>query len=82
MRKALTAPLRQMAMNAGESPDLVEAQIRDTKENFGLNFRDFSVVDMYEAGIIDPLKVTRTALQNAASAAGTLISTSHAIIET
>jgi chaperonin GroEL len=39
------------------------------------------MVDMYEAGIIDPLKVTRTALQNAASAAGTLITTSHAIIE-
>jgi len=81
VRKALTAPLRQMATNAGESPDLVEAQIRNAKENFGLNFRDFSLVDMYDAGIIDPLKVTRTALQNAASAAGTLITTSHAIIE-
>ena len=81
MRKALSAPLRQMATNAGESADLVEAQIRNAKENFGLNFRDFSLVDMYAAGIIDPLKVTRTALQNAASAAGTLITTSHAIIE-
>jgi len=81
VRKALTAPLRQMATNAGESPDLVEAQIRNAQENFGLNFRDFSVVNMYDAGIIDPLKVTRTALQNAASAAGTLITTSHAIIE-
>jgi len=81
IKKAVLAPLRQMAINAGESPDLVEAKVRKAKKNFGVNFRDFSTVDMYEAGIIDPLKVTRTALQNAASAAGTLITTSHAIIE-
>tara|TARA_R110000824_G_scaffold192927_4_gene375160 strand:+ start:1312 stop:2889 length:1578 start_codon:yes stop_codon:yes gene_type:complete len=81
IKKAVLAPLRQMAINAGESPDLIEAKVRKAKKNFGVNFRDFSTVDMYEAGIIDPLKVTRTALQNAASAAGTLITTSHAIIE-
>ena len=78
---AVTAPLRQMATNCGLSPDLVEAQIRKAPENSGFNFRDFSVVDMFEAGIVDPVKVTRAALQNAASAAGTLITTSHAIIE-
>ena len=81
LRKACSAPLRQMATNAGLSPDLIEAQIREAPENSGYNFRDFMVVDMLEAGIIDPVKVTRSALQNAASAAGTLITTSHAIVE-
>jgi len=81
VRAACSAPLRQMATNCGLSPDLIEAEIRNATENYGHNFRDFCMVDMYEAGIIDPLKVTRTALQNAASAAGTLITTSHAIIE-
>jgi chaperonin GroEL len=81
VRVAALAPLRQMAINCGLSPDLIEAQIRAAPENCGYNFRDFLMVDMYTAGIIDPLKVTRVALQNAASAAGTLITTSHAIIE-
>jgi len=78
---AARAPLRQMAMNCGLSPDLIEAQIREAPENCGYNFRDFLLVDMVEAGIIDPAKVTRIALQNATSAAGTLITTSHAIVE-
>ena len=81
IREGVVAPLRQMARNCGLSPDLIEAEIRDAAKNCGHNFRDFCVVDMYDAGIIDPLKVTRTALQNAVSAAGTLITTSHAIIE-
>ena len=78
---AAAAPCRQMARNCGLSPDLIEAEIRNAPKNCGHNFRDFGIVNMYDAGIIDPLKVTRTALQNAASAAGTLITTSHAIIE-
>lgn len=81
VQAATAAPLRQMAINCGLSPDLIEAQIREAPENCGYNFRDFLMVDMVEAGIMDPVKVTRTALQNAASAAGTLITTSHAIIE-
>jgi chaperonin GroEL len=81
VREAIAAPLRQMATNCGLSPDLIEAQIREAPENRGYNFRDFLMVDMIEAGIIDPVKVTRVALQNAASAAGTLITTSHAIVE-
>ena len=79
--RAITAPARQMAANAGLSPDLIIAEIKNASENSGYNFRDFSIVDMFEAGIIDPVKVTRAALQNAASAAGTLITTSHAIVE-
>jgi chaperonin GroEL len=81
VRLACAAPLRQMATNCGLSPDLIEAQVRDAPQNFGYNFRDFELVDMLERGIIDPVKVTRVALQNAASAAGTLITTSHAIVE-
>ena len=78
---AAAAPLRQMALNCGLSPDLIEAEIKKAPKNHGYNFRDFVIVDMLEVGIIDPVKVTRTALQNAASAAGTLITTSHAIVE-
>ncbi len=81
VRAAAAAPLRQMATNCGLSPDLIEAQIKEAPKNHGYNFRDFLVVDMLKAGIIDPVKVTRTALQNAASAAGTLMTTSHAIVE-
>jgi chaperonin GroEL len=81
VESALRAPLRQMALNAGVSPDLIEAEIKKAPENCGYNFRDLTVVDMFEAGIIDPVKVTRSALQNASSAAGTIITTSHAIIE-
>ena len=78
---AITSPLRQMAVNCGLSPDLIEAQISEAPKNYGYNFRDFLLVDMLEEGIVDPVKVTRIALQNAASAAGTLITTSHAIVE-
>ena len=81
VRKALPAPLRQMAINCGESPDLIENLVSSGQKNYGYDFRNGEVVDMYVAGIIDPLKVTRTALQNAASAAGILITTSHGIIE-
>jgi chaperonin GroEL len=76
---SLSAPLRQMAVNAGISGDI--AVDRVLKSNLGLNLYDESEVDMMEAGIIDPVKVTRTALQNAVSVAGTLITTNHAIIE-
>ena len=81
VQAAVLSPLRQMAFNCGLSPDLIEAEIKKAPKNHGYNFRDFAIVDMIEAGIVDPVKVTRTALQNAASAAGTLITTSHAIIE-
>jgi len=81
VKAAIASPMRQMATNCGLSPDLIEAEIEKAPKNSGYNFRDFLVVDMFKAGIIDPVKVTRVALQNAASAAATLITTSHAIIE-
>jgi len=81
IREAITAPLRQMATNCGLSPDLILNMVASETGNTGYDFRNDQVVDMLDTGIIDPVKVTRTALQNAASAAGTLITTSHAIIE-
>jgi len=70
-----------MALNCGLSADLVLSQVENAEGNYGYNFRTDEMVDMLEEGVIDPVKVTRTALQNAASAAGTLITTSHAIVE-
>ncbi len=78
---AITAPLRQMALNAGLSPDLILNMVKGEALMVGYDFRNETVVNMVDAGIVDPVKVTRTALQNAASAAGTLITTSHAIVE-
>jgi len=78
---ATSAPLRQMALNCGLSPDLLLSQVNDLEDNYGYDFRNDTVVNMIKSGIVDPVKVTRVALQNAASAAGTLITTSHAIVE-
>jgi chaperonin GroEL len=81
VREAITAPLRQMAENCGLSADLILHTVTSQEGNMGYDFRNDELVEMIESGIIDPVKVTRAALQNAASAAGTLITTSHAIIE-
>ena len=81
VRLAVQAPLRQMAINAGESPDIICNQVIESGSNVGYDFVSGQLVDMLEAGIIDPVKVTRTALQNAASVSGTLITTNCAVIE-
>jgi chaperonin GroEL len=81
MRRAVAAPIRQMAINCGLSPDLIINSVEHQMETIGYDFRKDEIVDMIENGIIDPVKVTRTALQNAASAAGILLTTSHAIVE-
>ena len=79
--EALKAPLKQMATNAGQSPDLVLAMVEKESGNLGVDFVSGGIIDMVEKGIVDPAKVTRCALQNAASVASTLITTNHAIIE-
>ena len=81
VEKILEEPIRQMALNADESPDLVISEIQTSDENMGWDFASGQLVDMFEAGILDPAKVTRTALQNAASAASTLLTSNYAIIE-
>lgn len=79
--KAMASPSRQMATNAGLSPDLIVNQIMNSPSTQGYDFRNDVMTNMMKAGIIDPVKVTTTALQNAVSAAGTLITTNYAIIQ-
>lgn len=81
LRKALCAPIKQMALNGGLSADIILDLVTSEKASMGFDFRNNEMVDMIDAGIVDPCKVTVTALQSAVSAAGTLITTSHAIIE-
>ena len=79
--EAVKAPLRQMAENAGDSPDLILSKVLAADDELGWDFSTGKLVNMLDAGIIDPVKVIRTALQNAASAASTLLTTNYAIIE-
>ena len=79
--KACEAPLRTMARNAGESEDIIIKMVQEAQGDEGYDFLNRCMVATYERGIIDPKKVTRCALQNAASAAGTLLTTSHAIVK-
>jgi chaperonin GroEL len=81
VKEAVQAPIRQMAINAGESPDLIVSRLNKEGETWGYDFSTRELEDMIEVGIIDPAKVTRCALQNAASAAGTLITANYAIIQ-
>ena len=78
---AIFEPLKKMAVNAGESPDIIMSMIVDEESENGYDFVRGEIVNMFEAGVIDPVKVTRCALQNAASAASTLLTTNFAIIE-
>jgi chaperonin GroEL len=80
--KACYAPIRQMATNSGLSPDIIISKVLDTTStNEGWNFVSNEIEDLIVAGVVDPAKVTRCALQNAASAAGTLITSGHAVVE-
>ena len=80
VRDVVREPARQMARNAGASPDIIVQKIEDCEQGFGYDFRQEKIVNMFEAGIIDPAKVTRCALENATSAAGVLLTTNYAII--
>ena len=82
VQSACEAPFRQMALNSGESPDLLIRAVLSDSEGRGWDFRNGAVTNHLKAGILDPVKVTRTALQNAASCAGTLITTNYGIIQT
>jgi len=83
VRKALEAPIRQIAENAGVEGSIVVGRIRSEKgtKNFGFNAQTEEYGDLVEMGIIDPAKVVRVALQNAASVAALLITTEAAIAE-
>ena len=79
--RALEEPLRQIAANAGVEGSVIIQKIRDGKDDFGYNARTDEFVNMYEAGVIDPTKVSRVALENAASVAGMFLTTECAIAE-
>jgi len=81
IKSAVESPIRQMALNAGRSPDIVCDLISRADPGTGYNFITGKLVDMVAGGIIDPVKVTKTALQNAVSVAGTLLTTNCAVIE-
>jgi chaperonin GroEL len=81
VRRSLEEPLKQIAINAGLEGGVVAEKVRSLHAGHGLNAADGEYVDMFKAGIIDPAKVTRSALQNAASIAGLFLTTEAVIAE-
>ena len=81
VRRAIEAPIRQIAENAGLDGAVIAEQVKKAKGNHGFNALTNEHVDLVEAGIIDPAKVTRSALENAASIAGLLLTTEAIISE-
>jgi chaperonin GroEL len=75
LRRAMEEPLRQIVSNAGDEPSVVFNEVQKGSGNFGYNAATGQYGDMIEMGILDPAKVTRTALQNAASVAGLMLTT-------
>lgn len=81
VRRAIEEPLRQIAHNAGFEGSIVVEKVRAGKDGFGFNAATGEYEDLIKAGVIDPKKVTRTALQNAASVASLLLTTECAVTE-
>ncbi|HDR9074440.1 chaperonin GroEL [Burkholderia vietnamiensis] len=79
--RALEAPLRVIASNAGDEPSVVIAKVLEGSGNFGYNAATGEYGDLVEAGVVDPTKVTRTALQNAASIAGLVLTTDATVAD-
>ncbi|KVO73479.1 molecular chaperone GroEL [Burkholderia ubonensis] len=79
--RALEEPLRQIVTNAGEEASVVVAKVVEGSGNFGYNAQTGEYGDLVESGVLDPTKVTRTALQNAASVAGLLLTTDATVHE-
>ena len=81
INKALEAPLRIIVENSGGEGSVVVSKVSEGKDNFGYNAKDGTYVDMLKAGIIDPKKVTRVALENAASVSGMILTTECALVD-
>ncbi|MBO4434414.1 MAG: chaperonin GroEL [Bacteroidales bacterium] len=81
IERAIEEPLRQIVENAGVEASVVVNKVREGKGDFGYNARTGEYVNMYEAGVIDPTKVARVALENAASVAGMLLTTECGIVD-
>ena len=81
VKRAIEEPLRQIVANAGGEGSVIVAKVADGNGDFGYNAKNDEYVQMYEAGIIDPTKVVRVALENAASVAGMLLTTECVVTE-
>src|SRR5207247_5370119 len=81
VRRSLEEPLRQISSNAGHEGSIIVAEAKEKDRTMGFDAYTGKWVDMFEAGIIDPAKVARNALQNAASIAGLMLTTEALIYE-
>jgi len=81
LMRALDAPLKQIAYNAGARGEVIAEKVRELGGNMGYDAQNDKYVDMFAAGIVDPAKVTRSALENAASIASMLLTTEAAIVD-
>ena len=81
VRRALEQPLRQIAANAGLEGSIVVGNVKGQKKNYGFNALTETYEDLVKAGIVDPVKVSRSALQNAASIAGMILTTETLVVE-
>ena len=79
--KALEEPVKQIAINAGLEPAVILEKVKQSKEGIGFNAADEEYVDMKKAGIVDPTKVSRSAMQNAASIASMVLTTESIVTE-
>ncbi|MBZ4675881.1 MAG: groL [Anaerophaga sp.] len=81
VKRAIEEPLRQIVANAGKEGAVIVQKVKDGKEDFGYNARIGEYQDFYKSGVIDPAKVTRVALENAASIAGMFLTTECVLVE-
>jgi chaperonin GroEL len=79
--RALAAPLKRIAENAGQNGAVIAERVKEKDFNVGYNAATNEFVDLFEAGIVDPAKVTRSALQNAASIAGMVLTTECIVVD-
>jgi chaperonin GroEL len=81
VKRALVSPLSQIALNAGSEPAVIVNKVVEAGAGMGYDAAKNEIVDMFAAGIVDPKKVTRSALQNAASIAGIFLTMGCAVSE-
>jgi len=81
VEKALSAPLKKIASNAGQNGSVIFEKVKDAEFEVGYNAATNQLVNMFEIGVIDPAKVTRTTLQNAASIASMVLTTECIIVD-
>jgi chaperonin GroEL len=81
IKRAIEEPLRQIVENAGKEGAVIVQKVREGKDDFGYNARTDNYANLFEAGVVDPAKVTRVALENAASIAGMFLTTECVIVE-